>query len=76
MCKGDSPRPIPDPQKFRDNWDAIFGKKSDEKSSACPKCGDEGYSVYHTKPGQGDPSTTYCICNNCQHEFDGKTSED
>ena len=45
MSKGDSPRPIPDPQKFRDNWDAIFGKKSDEKSSACPKCGDEGYSV-------------------------------
>lgn len=26
--KGSAPRPIPDPQKFRDNWDAIFGKKS------------------------------------------------
>jgi hypothetical protein len=25
--KGSAPRPIPDPQKFRDNWDAIFGKK-------------------------------------------------
>jgi len=25
--KGFVPRPIPDPQKFRDNWDAIFGKK-------------------------------------------------
>lgn len=24
--KGSAPRPIPDPQKFRDNWDAIFGK--------------------------------------------------
>lgn len=25
--KGSAPRPIPDPQKFRDNWDKIFGKK-------------------------------------------------
>jgi hypothetical protein len=25
--KGSAPRPIPDPQKFRDNWDAIFGRK-------------------------------------------------
>jgi hypothetical protein len=25
--KGSAPRPIPDPQKFRDNWDEIFGKK-------------------------------------------------
>lgn len=25
--KGSAPRPIPDPKKFRDNWDAIFGKK-------------------------------------------------
>ena len=24
--KGSAPRPIPDPQKFRDNWDQIFGK--------------------------------------------------
>lgn len=28
--KGSAPRPIPDPQKFRDNWDAIFGKKKPE----------------------------------------------
>ena len=28
--KGSAPRPIPDPQKFRDNWDAIFGKKPKE----------------------------------------------
>ena len=25
--KGSAPRPIPDPQKFRDNWDQIFGRK-------------------------------------------------
>ena len=25
--KGSAPRPIPDPQKFRDNGDQIFGKK-------------------------------------------------
>ena len=25
--KGSAPRPIPNPEKFRDNWDAIFGKK-------------------------------------------------
>jgi hypothetical protein len=29
--KGSTPRPIPDPQKFRDNWDAIFGKKQEDK---------------------------------------------
>ena len=28
--KGSSPRPIPDPQKFRDNWDAIFGRKPEK----------------------------------------------
>ena len=29
--KGSAPRPIPDPQKFRDNWDAVFGKKDKDK---------------------------------------------
>ncbi len=29
--KGSAPRPIPDPQKFRDNWDQIFGKKPKEE---------------------------------------------
>jgi hypothetical protein len=29
--KGSAPRPIPDPQKFRDNWDQIFGKKTKEE---------------------------------------------
>ena len=28
--KGSAPRPVPDPQKFRDNWDEIFGKKPKE----------------------------------------------
>lgn len=27
MSKGSAPRPIPNPEKFRDNWDQIFGKK-------------------------------------------------
>ena len=27
MSKGSAPRPIPNPEKFRDQWDAIFGKK-------------------------------------------------
>jgi hypothetical protein len=27
MSKGSAPRPIPNPDKFRDNWDQIFGKK-------------------------------------------------
>ena len=31
MSKGSSPRPIPNPEKFRENWDRIFGKKKDEK---------------------------------------------
>lgn len=29
--KGSTPRPIPDPQKFRDNWDTIFGKNKQEE---------------------------------------------
>jgi hypothetical protein len=29
--KGSTPRPIPDPQKFRDNWDEVFGKKKEDK---------------------------------------------
>lgn len=31
MGKGSAPRPIPNPEKFRDNWDAIFGKKKEDK---------------------------------------------
>jgi hypothetical protein len=31
MGKGSAPRPIPNPEKFRDNWDQIFGKKEKEK---------------------------------------------
>ena len=27
MSKGSSPRPIPNPKQFEDNWDRIFGKK-------------------------------------------------
>jgi hypothetical protein len=27
MSKGSSPRPIPNPDKFEENWDRIFGKK-------------------------------------------------
>ena len=31
--KGSAPRPIPDPQKFRDNWDAIFDRKPKAEDS-------------------------------------------
>jgi hypothetical protein len=31
--KGSAPLPIPDPQKFRDNWDAIFGRKPKAEDS-------------------------------------------
>ena len=31
--KGSAPRPIPDPQKFRDNWDEIFGRKPKDEDS-------------------------------------------
>ena len=27
MSKGSAPRPLPNPEKFRDQWDQIFGKK-------------------------------------------------
>ena len=42
----------------------------------CPQCGAEDYSWYQVKPGQGDPSQTYCVCNQCKHEFDGVTEND
>jgi len=29
--KGSKPRPIPDPKKYEENWDRIFGKKTDKK---------------------------------------------
>ena len=32
MGKGSAPRPIPNPEKFRDQWDAIFGIKKDPKT--------------------------------------------
>lgn len=28
--KGSSPRPIPDPKSYEENWDRIFGKKQPE----------------------------------------------
>lgn len=33
MGKGSSPRPIPNPKKFEENWDRIFGKKNGDKSN-------------------------------------------
>ena len=29
--KGSAPRPIPNPDKFSENWDRIFGKKDKPK---------------------------------------------
>lgn len=29
--KGSKPRPVKDQQKFEDNWEKIFGKKTKEK---------------------------------------------
>jgi hypothetical protein len=34
--KGDSPRPIPDREKFDSNWDNIFGKKKNEQPTTTP----------------------------------------
>lgn len=31
MGKGSRARPIPEPEKYRDNWDKIFGKKDPVK---------------------------------------------
>ena len=30
--KGSKPRPIPDPKKFEENWDKIFGNKPKKES--------------------------------------------
>jgi hypothetical protein len=29
--KGSKSRPIPDPQKYRDNWDSVFKKNQEKK---------------------------------------------
>lgn len=31
MSKGSKPRPIPNPDKYRDNWDRIFGQKKQQE---------------------------------------------
>jgi hypothetical protein len=36
MSKGSRPRPIPDQQKFWDNWDKIFGSKEPPKPGKQP----------------------------------------
>ena len=39
--KGSKPRPIPDPKKFEENWDAIFKKQNKEWDAyeyMCPNC--------------------------------------
>ena len=43
--KGSAPRPIPDPQKFRDNWDAIFQKDKPKEIKICPTCSSIGFDV-------------------------------
>lgn len=70
MGKGSAPRPIPDREKFRSNWDAIFGK---DKPTECPSCGADDYESVRVPPGHGDPSKTYCHCTQCGKDFDGKT---
>jgi DNA-directed RNA polymerase subunit M/transcription elongation factor TFIIS len=47
-----------------------------DKPDHCPNCQAEDYSWHQVKPGQGDPSQTYCVCNQCEHEFDGATEND
>ena len=47
-----------------------------DKLDHCPNCQAEDYSWYQVKPGHGDPSQTYCVCNQCGHEFDGETEND
>jgi hypothetical protein len=37
MGKGSSARPIPNPKKFEENWDRIFGKKDGDKSKHTDK---------------------------------------
>ena len=73
MGKGSAPRPFSVAnEEYASRWDAIFGKPK-EKPTECPKCGADDYGSYRTRPGNGDSSHTYCVCNSCLHEFDGKT---
>jgi len=46
------------------------------KPTQCPQCGSEEYTAYSVQPGHGDPSQTYCVCDSCEHEFDGLTPEE
>jgi hypothetical protein len=59
--KGSKPRPV-DKKKFSDNWDAIFGKKKEEKlgiGDFCNRCGQphNGTGFYIDKIGR--------VCDNC-----------
>jgi hypothetical protein len=36
MGKGSAPRPIPNRDQFRDNWDKIFGKKDPKEQPKNP----------------------------------------
>ena len=34
----------------------------------CPNCKSEEWTLFHVRPGEGDPSKTYCVCP-CGAEF-------
>jgi hypothetical protein len=46
--KGDSPRPIPDREKFESNWDSIFGKKKEKTNEQ----EDTNTALHSTESGQ------------------------
>ena len=42
MSKGSRARPIPEPEKFRENWEKIFGKKEKKDDSKEDEKGKSG----------------------------------
>jgi len=42
MSKGSRPRKILDKKKYRENWDKIFGKKTQKQSRGVSKIGTRG----------------------------------
>lgn len=65
--KGSAPRPIPNPEKFSENWDRIFGNKddsqkeppADEMRARFEAWWDSEEGVYNAGPWQHDTPIQY-----------------
>ena len=62
--KGSARRKGANDQAYKDNFDAIFGKKLD-----CPKCGSQDVHSIWIEPEHALPECEWCECYACEHEW-------